>query len=194
MFNELVSKIGVCKKCLRMKEREGVIGLQCGSLDSKILFIGEAPGRLGADITKIPFSGDQTGDNFEKLVKSIGWNRKIFFITNSVLCNPRDENGNNSRPLDSEIKNCFLFLLELLDIIKPKIIVTLGEKALKSLYYIKKHNIVLKKGVAIPTQWNDYIVFPLYHCSPKAFIHRKIELQIEDYQVLNAFCNRENII
>lgn len=186
-FNNMVFCVEKCKKCSRMINREGVLGLQCGSIDSKILFIGEAPGRLGADVSKIPFFGDQTGNNFEELIESIGWNRKMFFITNSVLCNPRDDLGNNTKPKDSEIKTCSVYLKQVIEIIDPKIIITLGEKALKGLNYICKHNIVLRKNVGYPILWNGYIVFPLYHCSPKAFINRSKKLQLQDYKYLDNY-------
>lgn len=186
-FNNLVSCVKSCDKCKRMLEREGVLGLQCGSINSRVLFIGEAPGRLGADISKVPFSGDQTGKNFEELITSIGWSRKQFFITNAVLCNPRDKLGNNEKPKDSEIKNCSIYLKEVIDLINPKIIVTLGGKALKGLHYISKHNIVLKENVATPVYWNGYTVFPLYHCSPKAFISRGKQLQLQDFKLLSEY-------
>ena len=176
--------------CSRMTGREGVLGLQCGSLDCEILFIGEAPGRLGADISKVPFHGDQTGDNFEELIESINWNRKMFFITNAVLCNPLDDNGNNDKPKNPEIKNCSTYLKQVIELIKPKLIITLGEKALKGLYYINRHNIVLKNCVAHPYEWNDYTVFPLYHCSPKAFIHRSKNLQLQDYRKLSDYVKK----
>jgi uracil-DNA glycosylase len=192
-FESLIHSVEKCRRCTRMIDIEGVLGAQCGSLDSKVLLIGEAPGRLGANISRIPFSGDQTGGNFEELIKSINWNRKMFFITNAVLCNPLDESGNNDKPKDSEIKNCSLYLEQIIDLINPKLIVTLGKNALKGLNYIEKHNIVLKNHVAQPYLWNTYTVFPLYHCSPRVFnIYRSKNLQLEDYRKLSIYV-KENL-
>lgn len=191
-FQRIIRTVKSCQRCARITDREGVLGLQCGSLDCKILFIGEAPGRLGADISRVPFSGDQTGDNFEEFIKSINWNRKMFFITNAVLCNPLDDNGNNAKPKDSEIKKCSVYLKQAIEVIKPKLIVTLGEKALKGLNYIDRHNIVLKDDVGHPCDWNAFTIFPLYHCSPKAFIHRSKNLQLQDYKRLSDYV-KENL-
>lgn len=186
-FQGTIQTVKSCERCLRMTNREGVLGIQCGNLDSKILFVGEAPGRFGADISRLPFSGDKTGDNFEEFIRSINWNREMFFITNAVLCNPLNENGNNDKPKDSEIKNCSIYLKSIIDLIEPKLIVTLGEKALKGLYYISRHKIGLKDNIAQVCEWDKYKVFPLYHCSPKAFIHRSRDLQFEDYKKLNDY-------
>ncbi len=50
------------------------------------MFIGEAPGRKGADRTRIPFSGDQSGKNFERFLASIGLKRSEIFVTSAALC------------------------------------------------------------------------------------------------------------
>ena len=175
LFEELVNKVSSCNGCPRMEKRTRVLGLACGKLDAQILFIGEAPGRLGADISGIPFTGDQTGDNFNEFIESIHWNRDMFFITNAVLCNPRDNAGNNAPPLDSEIKRCSVYLEKLIEIIRPKLIITLGNKALKGLGYIKKHNIELKSGVARIHQWNSTLVFPLYSHDSLGVINIRFE-------------------
>jgi uracil-DNA glycosylase family 4 len=149
------------------------------------VFVGEAPGRLGADRTQIPFFGDQTGKNFERLLKVSGFTRDEIFITNAVLCNPRDDKGNNATPKNEEIQKCSLYLSLVIDIIKPKIIVTLGQSALNALDAIKSHSFILKESVAKPVNWADYTVIPMYHPGPRALIHRNFTAQIGDFQVLN---------
>ena len=64
-----------------------------------MLFVAEAPGRLGADRTGIPLYGDRTGENFQTLLGNIGWKREQVFITNAVLCNPKQETGITAPPL-----------------------------------------------------------------------------------------------
>jgi len=181
LFKELIKRVETCTKCERMEHRRKVLGTQCGNLHSHILFIGEAPGRLGAELSGVPFLGDQTGDNFNNFLGSINLSRQKIFITNTVLCNPRDLAGNNDKPLDSEINKCSVYLRSVIQIVNPKIIITLGGKALKGLDYINKHNIVLKRDVSAPQKWWKYTVFPLYHPSPKAFMTRSEELQYSDY-------------
>jgi DNA polymerase len=74
-----------------MCNRRKVLSANNGNLNSKVVFIAEAPGRLGAECTGIPLYGDKTGENFEMLLGNIGWKREDVFITNSILCNPQDE-------------------------------------------------------------------------------------------------------
>ncbi len=75
-FEALVQSIQNCNLCPRMQCRRKVFSEANGNLNSKVLFIAEAPGRLGADHTGIPLHGDKTGDNFETLLQSVNWDRK----------------------------------------------------------------------------------------------------------------------
>jgi len=123
-FADLVERVQCCSLCPRMTQRTRVLGPTNGNLDSSVVFIAEAPGRLGADRFGIPLFGDQTGRNFEWLISSAGINREAIFITNAVLCNPRAADGKNDSPTITEIRNCSIYLKETLDIIKPKYIVS----------------------------------------------------------------------
>ena len=186
-FKNLITKVNSCTKCDRMLGRPKVLSDKNGNINSKILFIAEAPGRLGADKYHIPLAADQSGVNFEKLLNFIGWSRNDIFISNAVICNPRKANGNNDTPRLKELRNCSTYLTELINILDPKYIVTLGTKALQSLNIIFPHNIILKNDVAKPYNWNNRIVFPLYHSGPRAFIHRPLYKQAEDYMNLKMF-------
>src|SRR6202012_1690379 len=97
-FNRLACEVSACRQCARMDERNRVLSAANGAYPSNLMFIGEAPGRLGADSTQIPFHGDKAGDNFERLLKQVGLSRYDCFVTNAVLCNPRDADGNNNPP------------------------------------------------------------------------------------------------
>jgi len=156
-----------------------------GNLNSKVVFIAEAPGRLGAECTGIPLYGDKTGDNFELLLGNIGWKRENIFITNAILCNPQDENGNNSTPTKEEVQNCSYYLEMVLELVNPDVIVTLGVKALDALNHIKKHDFILRDCVAQKLSWNNRHVYPLYHMGPRALIHRGITKQRADFIALS---------
>lgn len=181
LFAELVSKVNRCRLCPRMDGRQRVLSEKNGSLDSPVLFIAEGPGRLGADRYGIPLYGDQTGRNFDFFLRSIGWDRSLIFATNAVLCNPRDQAGNNAPPTSAEIGNCSRYLGELLEIISPKVIVPLGQAALQSLAHLAPHTIRLRYDVGKCILWNGYQVYPLYHPSPRAMIHRSKARQLADY-------------
>src|SRR5215510_1387077 len=90
-FDLLVQEASTCMQCPNMCGRSAVLSELNGPLSARIMFIGEAPGRKGADRTRIPFSGDQSGQNFDRFLRSIGWRRTEIFITSAALCNPRSE-------------------------------------------------------------------------------------------------------
>ncbi len=167
-----------------MLPRTKVLSLANGSLDSSVVFIAEAPGRLGADKYGIPLHGDQTGRNFEELLCRAGINRESVFITNAILCNPRNTKGNNDRPTKNELRNCSHLLEATLDIIKPQYVVPLGAAALAALNLIHNHELILNESVAQLFPWNDYMIYPLYHPSPRGRIKRDKKKQIEDFQIL----------
>src|SRR5262249_29546623 len=98
MFQELVTEAAHCVLCPAMCDRAAVLSKLNGSIDARVLFIGEAPGRRGADRTRIPFSGDQSGKNFERFLLAAGLTRSQIFITSAALCNPRSPSGANRRP------------------------------------------------------------------------------------------------
>jgi uracil-DNA glycosylase family 4 len=181
LFNKLVDSIENCRLCTQMECRTKVFSEFNGNIYSNVLFIAEAPGRLGADKTKIPLFGDQTGVNFQRLIDNIGWTRDSFFITNAILCNPRDVNGNNAPPSKQEIENCSIYLNILIEIMKPEYIITLGQKALDALNYICKINVKLKDDVRKIVDWNGFKLIPLYHTGPRALVHRNYYNQLADF-------------
>src|SRR3989440_13082370 len=92
-FAALAAEASKCIRCPAMCERTAVLSDLNGSVDARVMFIGEAPGRKGADRTRIPFSGDQSGNNFERFLASINLQRSAIFITSAALCNPRTATG-----------------------------------------------------------------------------------------------------
>ena len=165
-FRQLESDAGSCRICPSLANQPAVLGPANGSLNSDIVFVAEAPGRFGAGKTGVPFQGDRSGKNFETLLKHIGLTRSEVFITNAVLCNPLVE-GNNRRPSAKEIRNCSAFLKQTLDIIQPKVVVTLGTVALSALNLILGKRFQLSKNVAKAIITPDFKLFPLYHPSPR---------------------------
>src|SRR5262249_5148101 len=181
-FNILVNDVRSCLMCPRMSNSARIFGLSSGCLDADVLFIGEALGRLGADDTTIPFHGDQAGENCERLIAQSGITRYECFITNAVLCNPRNDKGNNATPLRSEIANCSGFLKRQIDLIQPFLIVTLGNQALQSLKLVAPHSIDLSVGVRRVWNWSGRRVIPLYHPGQRAMLHRSFFNQLADYR------------
>src|SRR5918998_2992730 len=109
IFKQLVSEAAACPLCPSMCGRSAVLSDLNGSPDARIMFIGEAPGRKGADRTRVPFSGDQSGANLDRFLNSIELSRNEIFITSAALCNPRSESGANRKPTQKELQNCSTF-------------------------------------------------------------------------------------
>jgi len=184
-FDLLCGKVNGCVLCSRMKDSQRVLNHSSGSLDAEIMFIGEAPGRLGADNSGIPFHGDKAGHNFEELLEFANLDRSRIFVTNAVLCNPRDESGNNSTPTKVEIHNCSQHLAEQIKILNPKIVVTLGSIALESTRHVAPHLLTLKDDVRTANEWFNRILIPLYHPGQRAMMHRSFANQRSDYQFIS---------
>jgi uracil-DNA glycosylase family 4 len=181
-FECLVKEAKGCLSCVRMSGSQRVIGHASGRISAPIMFIGEAPGRLGADASAIPFHGDRAGDNFESLIEQVGLSRHDCFITNAVLCNPKDDKGNNATPNRTEITSCAQFLKRQIDIINPRIVVTLGAQALSALCLIERHNLDLVSGVRKKWNWYGRVLLPMYHPGQRAMLHRSFLNQLADYR------------
>lgn len=189
-FKDLINSVQYCDLCPRMNHRIKVLSNLNGNIHSNVLFIAEAPGRLGADKTGIPLFGDKTGNNFEKLIGFLNWKREDIFLTNAILCNPREETGKNGTPRIEEIANCSYYLRMTIELINPKIIVTLGKVALEAINFISPHSFSLSQNVGQLYDWNGYYIVPLYHPGPRALIHRPFLKQIEDYKKLTTYITR----
>ncbi|HEU4792169.1 MAG TPA: uracil-DNA glycosylase [Nitrolancea sp.] len=167
-----------------MASSRPILGPTNGPVPAEVMLIGEAPGRLGAARTGVPFSGDQSARNLARLLNAAGWTRDDVFLTNAVLCHPRTETGGNRRPDRSEVRRCSGWLREQIAIVDPVVVGALGIVALDALALIEPHNGELRRdaGKAIP--WNGRLLVPLYHPSPRAQIHRPLAAQEADFRSL----------
>ena len=187
LFAALVGDARNCRACPRMEGRRRVLSPLNGPLPARILFIAEAPGRLGGDKGGIPLTGDASGRNFLRYLTAAGLKREDVFVTNAALCNPRTERGTNAPPSASELRACSSFLSRTLGIVQPRIIATLGAKALAALSLICPHGFTLRTHAAAPVQWQGRALFPLYHPSPQVVVSpvgRTHAVQEADYAAL----------
>lgn len=184
-FDKLAKQARKCTICPDLADKIAVLSEMNGNINPKVLFIAEAPGRQGADRTRRPFSGDNSGKNFQVLLDSINLKRGDIFITNAVLCSPRKPNGANRKPKKSEMNNCAAFLEMTISLINPPILATLGTVGLEALKKIEIHNLKIKENVGTVNKWNGFKLIPLYHPSPQVIAsHRNLEQQIEDFKIL----------
>ena len=118
-----ISKIGKCE----LKNNATNLVFADGNPNSKILIIGEGPG-ANEDIEGLPFVG-RAGKLLDKMLGSIGLNRKNVYITNVVNYRPPE----NRKPTELEIKRYLPFLFKHIEIINPKILILLGSTALNAI-------------------------------------------------------------
>lgn len=126
VLKDLYAQCQNCKKCNLSSTRNNVVFGE-GNLKSKIMFIGEGPGR-DEDLQGRPFVG-KAGQLLNKMLEAIGLKREDVYIANIVKCRP----PNNRVPLQNEIDACIPYLRNQVAIIAPKIIVCLGATAAKSI-------------------------------------------------------------
>ncbi len=156
-----------------------------GSHDSKIMFVGEAPGRNEAKTGK-PFCG-AAGKILDALLESAGILRKDVYITNIV----KDRPQNNRDPLPEEIQIYGPFLDRQIDIIQPKVIATLGRYSMD--YIMKKFNLVSElqpigkahgKTFDAKASYGPIKIAVLYHPCVAIYNAKKIDELKKDFQIL----------
>lgn len=158
-LTDLYAQIAVCQECSLAQGRSRTVPGE-GPENADIMFIGEAPGyhenRLGR-----PFVG-AAGRFLEDLLASINMRREDVYICNVIKCRP----PNNRDPLRNEIEACRQYLDRQVELIKPRLIVTLGRHSMAR--YLPRAGISKVHGE--PVKLGDFIVLPLFH--PAAALHQ----------------------
>lgn len=159
-YNNLSNEIRNCRNCSLCETAiQAVVGE--GSLETKVIFIGEAPGR-NEDEQGRPFVG-RAGKLLEGCLNSIGLERGDVWIGNLIKHRP----PKNRDPNLDEIKACQGFLTRQIEIIKPEIIVTLGRFSFN--YFFPDDKIGSERGKL--KRLGNYLIFPVYH--PAAALRNK---------------------
>jgi uracil-DNA glycosylase family 4 len=182
-LDALVREVSACFACGPMAHCH-TLGRSNGPPDARVLFVGEAPGRLGAGRSGVPFEGDQSGRRFETLLAAAGLERRCVFVTNAVLCNPLDASGRNRRPLISEVARCLPFLRQQIEAVDADFVVALGGVALAALARLAPHGLSLRRDCGRPLRWHGRTLVPLYHPGRRALVHRPEGLQLDDWRRL----------
>jgi uracil-DNA glycosylase family 4 len=185
-FARLCADAAACQHCPTMAGRRRILGSPDGPPDARVCFIGEAPGRHGGERTGVPFSGDQSGRNFEVLLAIAGLTRAEVFVTNAILCNPQDMAGRNRGPSRQELANCRTLLERQLALVAAPVVVTLGAVALHAVGGLTAHGLQLREAVGGATPWRGRLLVPLYHLGPRARVHRNFARQSADFAALGA--------
>jgi DNA polymerase len=158
-LTELNAEIERCKNCELARHRTKVVPGE-GPEDAKLLFIGEAPG-WNEDQTGRPFVGS-AGQYLDQLIGMIGYKRSQVFIANVIKCRPPE----NRDPMPGEIMACGRWLERQLDLIKPRVIVTLGRFSMAKYFPGETISKVHGRSKRI----GNTIYFAMYH--PAAALHQ----------------------
>jgi uracil-DNA glycosylase len=186
-FAAFADRVRACRVCPAMAGRIPVLSEANGDPRARLLFVAEAPGRRGAELSRVPLSRDQTGRLFEQRLALAGLARGEIFISNAVLCNPRDVRGLNRTPTRAEQRACAHWLAETIALLDPLVVVTLGAVALDAVARIAPHELRLRDAVGEPVRWHDRWLLPLYHPSPRAALSRPYAAQDADFAQLGDF-------
>jgi DNA polymerase len=159
-LTQLHEEIALCTRCELAKHRTNVVPGE-GAEDAEIMFIGEAPG-WHEDQQGRPFVGP-AGLFLEQLLASIGLKREQVFIANVI----KDRPPGNRDPLPGEILACHPWLDRQIELIRPKMIVTLGRYSMAMFFpgksISKIHGTAQKHG--------DITYYAMYH--PAAALHQQ---------------------
>ena len=188
IINDLNKLIKACNKCDLCKSKINYV-LGTGSLNSNIIFIGEAPG-YNEDIKGIPFIG-KAGKILDDLLLSIDLNRDDVYITNILKCRP----PKNRNPLFNEIEACTKYLNNELEIIKPIVISTLGNFSSKFIF--NKFSLEFDKisdihGKIFPVNsiYGNIHIIPQYHPAVAVYNPNKIRTLLDDFKIIKDIINK----
>jgi DNA polymerase len=159
LLQNLNQKISTCTKCLLHKTRTNVVP-GAGNENADIFFIGEGPGKK-EDLQGLPFIG-AAGKFLDELLGLIKLTRDDVFIANVVKCRPPA----NRDPEPEEVTACWPYLEKQIEIIKPKLIVTLGRHSMyrflpKELKISEVHG--QPHEIINPKNGQSQIYYPIYH-------------------------------
>ena len=118
--------IGDCQRCKLCQGRNKIV-FGDGNPRADLVFVGEGPGR-DEDMQGLPFVG-RAGKLLTQMIEAMGLARQDVYIANVVKCRPPE----NRLPEKDEIETCSPFLMRQLDVIRPKVIVCLGNCASQTL-------------------------------------------------------------
>jgi len=169
-----------------------------GNVDSEIVLVGEAPGKTEVEQGR-PFVG-QAGKNLEEFITILGIAREKLYITNVVKFRPVKYSSDTGResnrtPNKEEIRISTDFIEQELSIIKPKLVVSLGNIALRCILKDDKTTIGMLHGTPIDVKFagGSFVLFPLYH--PASIIYNRAlkDVYLQDLLKLRDYMNNKSL-
>jgi uracil-DNA glycosylase family 4 len=166
-----------CTNCPQLAATRRHVVFGAGAADADLMLVGEAPGAR-EDETGLPFVG-QAGKLLDTLLGEIGLERADVFIANVLKCRPPQ----NRDPLPQEIDACQTYLFRQLELIRPRVVCTLGNFATKLLRADPATGITRLHGREEVRQIGPRTVrlYPLFHPAAALYTPRMLETLREDF-------------
>jgi DNA polymerase len=154
-MQELRERALVCMKCPNLASARQNVVFGVGSIDARLMFVGEAPG-ADEDAQGEPFVG-AAGQLLTKIIQTMGLSREKVYIGNILKCRPDTpgQRSGNRKPTPDEMKTCIPYLHSQIDLIQPRVLVALGGTAIEGLMG-KTEGITRLRG-----HWQEYRGIPL---------------------------------
>ena len=180
----LADAVAGCTKCRLSQGRTQVV-FGSGHPEADLMFVGEAPG-FHEDKQGVPFVG-QAGKLLEKLLAGIGMGREDVYIANVIKCRP----PGNRDPQQDEIEACESHLWKQIELIRPKLVATLGNFATK-LLTAQPTGITRVHGQEreVDLGGNRVLLYPLYHPAAALYTPRMLEVLAADFARIPALLGR----
>ncbi len=173
-LNQLKAQIVKDNVCEDLAKQATQLVFGDGNIDADMVFIGEAPGK-NEDIQGVPFVG-AAGKFLNEMLGLINLKREDIYITNIVKYRP----PNNRDPLPEE-KAAFLpYLKQQLDLIKPKLIVTLGRHSMDSLL----PGLKISQVHGQPKRYQSRVYLPLFHPAAALYNGSMRQTLIDDFMAI----------
>ena len=187
LLNELKKEVEKCRRCPLYKTRTKIV-FGTGSVNAKLMIISEAPG-YWEDQKGEPFVG-AAGKILDELLNSVGIKREEVYICNVLKCRP----PNNRNPKTEEIKACASYLERQIELIKPRIICTLGNYSTSFIFekYGLKNQIqgiskIHGKVFEVESLFLNIKIIPLYHPAVATYNPNMKEILAKDFKILEKF-------
>jgi DNA polymerase len=173
-----------CTRCALSAGRTQVV-FGSGSPDADLMFVGEAPG-FHEDKQGVPFVG-AAGQLLGKLLAGIGLTREDVYIANVLKCRP----PGNRDPQPEEIEACEAHLFRQIELIRPKVVATLGNFSTKLLSG-KPVGITRVHGVEqqVTLGGSTVMLYPLFHPAAALYTPRMLEVLETDFRRLPELLGR----
>jgi len=173
-----------CTRCPNLVRSRKQVVFGVGNPNSELMFVGEAPG-ADEDAQGEPFVG-RAGQLLTKIIETMGLNRDTVYIGNILKCRPDMPAGapGNRKPTPEEMETCIPWLLDQIEIIKPRVMVALGATAVEGLLG------GTVKITQLRGQWKEFKGIPLMPTFHPSYlirgndIHRKRQVWEDMLQVM----------